>query len=335
MQAVLVKILQEEDLSREEASYAMDMIMAGQASAAQIAGFLIALRQKGETVSEVAGFVESMRRHSVKISLQESGAVDGCGTGGDGAGSFNVSTAAALVAASAGAVVAKHGNRSVSSQCGSADLLEAAGGKIDGTPASVERAIAETNFGFMFAPLYHPAMKHAATVRRELGVRTVFNILGPMTSPAGVKRQVVGVYERALLSLVGEVLEATGSVHVIVAHSRDGLDEFSVSAITDYYEYCDGKRVQKQVSPEDAGLRSYPEHALTGGDAKENLRILSGIMESRPSAYRDATLLNAGALLVVAGKAGSLKEGVAISQAALDSGASQSTLKEWIRVSCE
>jgi len=229
--------------------------------------------------------------------------------------------------------VAKHGNRSVSSKCGSADLLEATGGNIDPGPEIVEQNINQTGFGFMFAPRFHPAMKYAAGPRRELGVRTVFNILGPMTNPAGVKRQVTGVYDKSLMPLFATVLEKTGSKHVIIVHSRDGLDEFSVSAPTDFVEVRDGKRTQGMVSPEEVGLRSHPEGVLAGGGPDRNLDILNGILRGERNGCRDAVLMNAGAMIYVGGKTESIADGVRIASQSLDSGAVEEKLKQWIKVS--
>lgn len=311
----------------------MDSIMGGECTPAQIAGWLVALRQKGETVDEVAGFVESMRRHSLTITPADVDAVDGCGTGGDGSHSFNISTAAAIVAAGAGATVAKHGNRSVSSKCGSADLLEAAGGNIEAEPTAVKRTLDKIGFGFMFAPRFHPAMKHAVGPRRELGIRTVFNILGPMTNPAGVKRQVIGVYDPALMELMGNVLMMTGGKHALIVHARDGLDEFSVCAPTDYLECKDGKCTSGTISPSDVRLPEHGQGALAGGGPKENLKILHGVLDGKTSAYSayyDAAVFNAGAMLYVAGRAESIRAGVSLARGAVDDGRARQTLADWV-----
>jgi len=329
----LQKLLAGESLSMTEASEAMDIIMGGQATPAQIAGLLVALKQKGETADEVAGFVTAMRQHAVKLALDDADAVDGCGTGGDGAHTFNISTAAAIVASAAGVTVAKHGNRSISSQCGSADLLEAAGGNIDPGPETVQQNINQGGFGFMFAPRFHPAMKHAAGPRKELGVRTVFNILGPMSNPAGVTRQVIGVYDKTLLPLFVDVLEMTGSKHVIVAHSHDGLDEFSVTAPTDYIELRDGKRFDHALEPEQIGLSRHGVDALRGGDAMHNLAILRRVHEGEIGPYRDSVVLNAGAMIYVGGKADSIADGVTIAQTALDTGAARALFEAWVQSS--
>ncbi len=323
------KVLAGDSLTSTEASEAMDAIMDGQASAVQVAGFLVAIRVKGEEAEEVAGFVESMRRHALPIKLWDEFAVDGCGTGGDGAHTFNISTAASIVAAGAGVMVAKHGNRSVSSRCGSADLLEVCGGNIDPGPAQVQRCINETGFGFMFAPRFHPAMRHAAAPRKELAIRTVFNMLGPLCNPAHVKRQVVGVYDKDLIPLLGEVLEMTGSEHVVIVHSRDGLDEFSVAAPSDFLEVKSGSRLRGVLSAANVGLESHPLESLVGGDAADNLAILNDVLAGKPGACRDAVVFNAGAMIYVAAKAESVAEGVALAQQAIDGGKAAAKLKEW------
>ncbi len=327
----MTKVLDGDHLTTEEAKEAMSLIMSGDASPAQIAGFAIALKQKGETPEEVAGFVEAMRSHSVQLDLGEYAdeAVDGCGTGGDGANTFNISTAASIVVAATGIPVAKHGNRSVSSKCGSADLLAGLGANIDPGPETVHRNITEVKFGFMFAPRFHPAMKHAAVPRRDLAIRTVFNILGPMTNPAGVKRQVIGVFNREVMYLIAEVLALLGAHHVLVAHSRDGLDEFSITAPTDYIEVKSGWIAKGTLSCEDVGLPERYPGVLEGGDVEFNKKLLMDILNGRESAYRDAVLLNAGAMIYVAAKAKSIADGVVKAAGAIDSGAAKELLDRW------
>ncbi|MGH8015423.1 MAG: anthranilate phosphoribosyltransferase, partial [Candidatus Zixiibacteriota bacterium] len=249
MKNYIKKVIEGRNLSQDEALSVMETIMQGEATPAQIAGLLVALKLKGEKAEEVAGFAQAMRKYSVKIKLSDKNAVDGCGTGGDGKQSFNLSTAASIVAAAAGVTVAKHGNRSVSSSCGSADLLEATGGNIDPGADVVEENINKIGFGFVFAPRFHPAMKYAAAPRKELGVRTVFNILGPLTNPADVKRQIIGVYDKKLMDLLAGVIQILGAKHVLIVHSRDGLDEFSVSAPTDYVELRDGEKSTPAITP--------------------------------------------------------------------------------------
>lgn len=333
MKEFIGKVLAGEQLSQEEAGVAMEMIMTGEATPAQIAGLLVALRTRGEAPQEVAGFVATMRRHAVPITVDDPNAVDGCGTGGDHANTFNISTAASLVAAAAGARVAKHGNRSVSSRCGSADLLEAIGGHVDPGPEKVQKNINELGFGFMFAPAFHPSMKHAAGPRRELGVRTVFNILGPMTNPAGVTRQVIGVYDKELLPLVIDALEISGAKHIIVAHSHDGLDEFSVAGPTGYVELRDGRRGRYVITPEDVGLDRHATRDLAGGDAAANAVILDRVLKGEKGAYRDAVVLNAGAMLYVAAKAESIADGVRLAEQAIDNGAGLAKRDAWIAAS--
>ena len=327
----LHKVLRDEHLTTDEAKQAMHLIMCGEVTPAQIGGFVIALRQKGETAEEVAGFVEAMRSLSLRIELDgiRDSAVDGCGTGGDGANTFNISTAASLVVAAAGIPVAKHGNRSVSSKCGSADLLAGLGADIDPGPDTVKANIEQIGFGFMFAPRYHPAMKHAALPRRELGVRTIFNMLGPMTNPAGVKRQVIGVYSREVMYLMAEVLALLGSHHVLVAHSRDGLDEFSITAPTDYIEVKNGWIAKGTLNSEDVGLPERYPGVLEGGDVEANKALLAGIFEGRESAYRDAVALNAGAMIYVADQVESIREGIEAAVQAIDSGAAKELLDRW------
>lgn len=319
-----------EHLTTAEASAAMDLVMDGNATQAQIAGLLVGLRLKGERAHEVVGFVESMRRHAIRVNIATANAVDGCGTGGDGSHTFNISTAAAIVASAAGAVVAKHGNRSVSSKCGSADVLEAAGAEIDPGPEIVERTIKQLGFGFLFAPRFHPAMKHAAPVRKELGVRTVFNILGPLCNPAGVRRQLIGVYDKRLLWLVAEVLAMTGSDHVMVVHSHDGLDELSVSAPTDCVEWKNGNYAESRLLPIDLIGREYPNGILAGGEPSENVAILKRILDGEQGPYTDATALNAGAMLFVAGVSSSIADGVSLARTAITNGAASIKLSQWI-----
>jgi len=330
MKSAIDKVLSGEDLAVDEAKGVMDSIMDGQATPAQIKDILVALKDKGEKPDEVAGFVQSMRDHSVRIKLRNPNAVDSAGTGGDGSHSFNISTAAGIVASAAGVTVAKHGNRSVSSSCGSADLLEATGAQIDPGPERVAEAINEIGFGFMFAPRFHPAMKHAVGPRKELGVRTVFNILGPMTNPAGVKRQLIGVYEPELMPLMAEVLAATGSKHVVIAHSQDGMDEFSVSAPTDYLEKKDGATSRHTISPEDVGLEEHPAGSLRGGEAAENKAILLTVLNGDKGACRDAVLFNAGAMIYVAGRVDDIKDGVTAAAEAIDSGTALFRLNQWV-----
>ena len=327
----LKTLLAGDDLTPEAARETMSTIMSGQATPSQIAGFLIALKQKGETAPELVGFVRALRENAVKVELDGRAAVDGCGTGGDGAGTFNLSTAASLVAAGAGVPVAKHGNRSVSSLCGSADLLEALGGSIERGPEAVREDIEKIGFGFMFAPRFHPAVKHAAAPRRELGVRTVFNILGPLCNPAAVRRQALGVYDPSLMPLMAEVLELLEAEHAMVMHSEDGLDEFSISAPTRFIEIKRGSRHFGVVEPEQVGLRRHRADAVLGGDASHNAALLKKVFAGESSAFRDATILNAGALVYVGGRAESIAEGVRSAEKAVDSGTASDVLERWVQ----
>lgn len=330
---LLSQILSGNSLSLEQAELLMDEIMSGKVTPAQIGGTLVALKQKGETTDEIAGFVQSMRKHSLKITLKDSLAVDGCGTGGDGSDSFNVSSAAAIITAGAGVTVAKHGNRSVSSKCGSSDILEKTGGNINPGLEKSQQLLDATGFAFLFAPAFHPAMKHAIGPRRELGVRTVFNILGPMTNPAGVKRQIIGVYDKSLMRVMNEVLHKTGSVHVITQHSHDKMDEFSITSPTDYVELKDNQIREGTIAPEDVGLKTYPKGAIVGGDVEHNYKILLDILNGNQSAYRDASLFNAGAMLYVADKVDSIKAGVELAGETIDSGKAKNKLSDWIESS--
>jgi anthranilate phosphoribosyltransferase len=309
----------------------METILRGQATEAQIAALLTALRLKGETVDELVGFAEAMRAHARPIfspaGQRPSPLVDTCGTGGDNAGTFNVSTAAALIAAGAGARVAKHGNRSISSKCGSADVLEALGVNIALEPERIGAAIAEVGIGFIFAPTVHTAMKHAQPVRRRLRHRTVFNLLGPLTNPAGVEAQVVGVFDPRWLEPMAQALGALGVGRAFVLHSRDGLDEASLSDVTDFVELRDGKTRRGEFNPKDFGLPRSPREALAGGDAQTNAKIIERILAGEPGPPRDVVLLNTSLALVAAGLAGDFREGVEQAAKAIDSGAARDRLR--------
>ena len=318
-------------LHRTRAREVMEIILRGQATEAQIAALLTALRLKGETVDELVGFAEAMRAHARPIfssaDQRPSPLVDTCGTGGDNAGTFNVSTAAALVAAGAGARVAKHGNRSISSKCGSADVLEALGVNIALEPERIGAAIAEVGIGFIFAPTVHTAMKHAQAVRRRLRHRTVFNLLGPLTNPAGVEAQVVGVFDRRWLEPMAQALGALGVGRAFVLHSRDGLDEASLSDVTDFVELRDGETQQGEFNPKDFGLPRAPREALAGGDAQTNAKIIERILAGESGPTRDVVLLNTSLALVAAGLAGDYRAGVEQAAKAIDSGAARDRLR--------
>ncbi len=331
-EAIDAIVNQGRDLTEDEASSAMREIMSGQATPAQIGAFLIALRLKGETVEEIAGMARVMREHSLRVEV-EGALVDTCGTGGDAQGTFNVSTAAAFVAAGAGARVAKHGNRAMSSACGSADVLEALGAKIDLPPEGVARCIREAGFGFMFAQAFHPAMKHVAGPRREIGVRTVFNILGPLTNPAGAQAQVLGVARPELAPKMAAALQRLGSRRALVVHGHEGLDEISLSGPSTIHEVQGGESRQYTVSPEEVGLTSAPVAAIRGGSAEENAAALRAVLDGQPGPLREIVLLNAAAALVAAEVAADLRDGVRLAGAAIDSGAARKRLEQFIELS--
>lgn len=319
----LQRLIEKSDLTYDETAALFGQLMRGELTPAQIAGVAVALRSKGEAVDEVAAAASVMRELVTPVQLDASTTsrlVDLCGTGGDGAHTFNISTAAMFVAAGAGAVVAKHGGRSVSSSSGSADVLEAAGLNINLTPAQVALSIAQCGIGFMFAPNHHGAMKHAAPVRRELGVRTVFNILGPLTNPAGARRQVMGVFRPDLTVLQARVLQKLGSTHVMVVHGHNGLDEIAISGPTRVAELKDGTVTEYAIAPEQFGIAMQSHDALKAAGAAESLTMIHAVLADTPGAARDIVLLNAGAALYVGGVAASLAEGVERAREALSSG---------------
>jgi anthranilate phosphoribosyltransferase len=324
--ALIEKLQRREDLTVEESAAAMDEIMEGRAQPAQIAGLLIALAMKGERPSEVVGLARTMRARATKLSSEFPNVFDTCGTGGDRAHTFNVSTVAALVVAASGVRVAKHGNRSVSSRCGSADLFEALGVNIAAPPAVVERCLRDAGIAFFFAPTFHPSMRHAAPTRKELGVRTAFNLLGPLTNPAGASRQLVGVPRPELTELVARSLGLLGSERAWVVHGADGLDEISTTGYTKVSEYRDGAVNTFYLHPGDVGLPKAAPDALRGGDASANAEIARAVLKGEKGAARDIVLLNAGASLLIAGAVPTLAAGIAQAAAALDSGAAASTL---------
>ncbi len=332
----LTHLIERQDLPFAEMRELMHHIMGGQFTTAQIAAVLVALRMKGETVDEIAAAAEVMRDLSSKVgATQTDHLIDTCGTGGDGAQTFNISTASALVAAAAGAHVAKHGGRSVSSTCGSADVLEKFGVNVNLTPEKVAHSVDSIGVGFMFAPNHHLAMKHAAPVRRELGVRTLFNMLGPLTNPAGAQNQVVGVFRRDLTGKLAEVLRKLGSARVMVVHGSDGMDEISISAPTFVAELEDGKVREYTVRPEEFGLKPAALNAIQVSNAEEAKAMLLGVLENRPSPARDVVLLNAGAAIYVAGLAGTLKGGVAKAEEVIAGGAAKAKLEQLVVASNE
>jgi anthranilate phosphoribosyltransferase len=322
---LLRKVVEGSSLSVDEAFEAMNAIMDGQVSPVRLAAFLVGLRAKGETGAEIAGFARSMREHSVKLTAP-AGAIDTCGTGGDGSRTLNVSTLAALAAAGSGVPVAKHGNRSVSSKSGSADVLEAAGVRLDLSPDQVAQCVCEVGVGFMFAPVHHGAIKHAAAPRNELGVRTLFNLLGPLTNPAGVPNQLLGVFRDDLLVPLAQVLQRLGSRHVMTVNSRDGLDEISIGDKTDVAELRDGEIRRFSIAPEELGISRAPLDAIRVEGPEESLAMLRGVLEDKPGPARDVVVLNAGAAIYVAGITGTLAEGVRWADAAIKSGEARNRL---------
>ncbi len=320
-------------LSRDEAANAFDRMMSGEATPSQMGGLLMALRVRGETVDEITGAVTTMRAKMLGVKAPAD-AVDVVGTGGDASGSYNISTCAAFIVAGVGVPVAKHGNRALSSKSGSADVLGALGVRIDLTPDQVGNCIADAGIGFMFAPTHHPAMKNVGPTRVELGTRTIFNLLGPLSNPASVKRQMIGTFSKHWLEPMARVLDNLGSQMIWVAHGSDGLDEITTCGTTSVAELKDGKIRMFEVSPEDVGLARAKPAALKGGDADYNAKALLDVLKGRKSAFRDVALINAGAALVVAGRAADLKEGVALATKAIDSGEAEGRLDRLIAVSC-
>jgi anthranilate phosphoribosyltransferase len=326
IQEAIAKIVLGHDLTRAEAVGVMNEIADGDATPAQVGAFLASLRLKGETVDEIAGAAEVMRARADRVHVEREVFVDTCGTGGDGQNTFNISTTAAFVVAGAGVTVAKHGNRSVSSRCGSADVLAALGVHVDASRGVVERCIAQCGIGFLFAPNLHPAFKAVAGIRRELGIRSVFNLLGPLANPAGARYQVMGVYEPRWVPIIGGVLAALGSRHAFVVHG-EGLDEIAVTGMTHVSEVKDGSVDRFAMVPEDVGLRRWDKREIAGGDAARNAAILSDILSGQKGAPRDAVLVNAAAALVAAGAARDLSDGVAVAARALDDGAALDKLQ--------
>jgi anthranilate phosphoribosyltransferase len=331
---VLHKLLDRSDLARNEMLDVMHQIMRGEYTPAQIAGVLVALRMKGETVDEIAAAAEVMRSLSTKVQVAgDEHLVDTCGTGGDGIQTFNVSTVSAIVAAAAGAKVAKHGGRSVSSTCGSADVLEALGVNVSLTPEQVARCVNEIGIGFMFAPNHHSAMKHAAPVRRELGVRTLFNLLGPLSNPAGASNQVMGVFDRALTGKLAHVLQQLGSRHVLVVHGADGMDEISFSGDTYVAELKGGRVSEYIINPRQFGMNLHQAESIRVRNAEESKAMILAVLEGQSGPAQDIVLLNAGAAIYVAGLAASLREGIAKAGLAIGDGSAMMKLRQLIALS--
>jgi anthranilate phosphoribosyltransferase len=333
IQLALARLLDGRDLSRSEARAVMDQIMDGEATAAQMGAFLVALRIKGETPDEIAGCAEAMRSHVLAVRPKRTDLVDTAGTGGDNARTFNISTAAALVAAAAGAGVAKHGNRSVSSASGSADVLAALGFELELPAKRIERSIDELGFGFLFAPLHHPAMRHAAPVRRELATRTVFNVLGPLTNPAGARSQVVGVYAPELAETLAQVLLQLGADRAFVVHGADGIDELSPTGLNLVWEVAGGEARRRSIDPLELGIPRCAPSDLAGDSPEANAATIREIFAGAGGPRRDAVVLNAAAAIAAAGRADDLRDGLALAAEAVDSGAAGERLEALVRFS--
>lgn len=330
---VLHKLVARSDLTRDEARRSVDAMLEEGASLPLVSAWLIALRMKGETVDELAGVVDALRARALRVTIADANAVDTCGTGGDGASTFNISTTAAFVVAGAGVTVAKHGNRAVSSRSGSADVLTALGIDLDASIERIVEGIDNERIGFLFAPRHHPAMRFVAPVRRELGLRTVFNLAGPLSNPAGVRRQVVGVYSPELVETMARTLGALGAKHVWVVHGAGGVDEFSLEGDTLVCEWTEEKGLRRfTVSPDHVGLPRAAIETLAGGDAAHNAALARQIFDGARGPKRDSTVLNAAAALVVAGAAEDLRDGISLAAKSLDSGAAAARLEALVRV---
>lgn len=326
---LLAKLSDGQSLTAKEARIAFDVLMRGEADIAQMAAFLTALRVRGETVPEIIGGAEAMRARADMIKAPDS-AIDIVGTGGSGLDTYNISTAASFIAASAGIPVAKHGNRAASSKSGSADVLEALGANLDVSFAHIQKALDETGFTFLFARAHHKAMRHVAPVRSSLRFKTIFNLLGPMSSPAQAKNQLLGVFDRKWLRPIAEVLKELGSRHVMVVHGSDGMDEITLSGKTYVAELKDGKISEYEIMPEDVGLQMTPLSYLLGGDTTHNASAIKKLFDGAPSAFRNIVLYNAGAALKIGGKAQTLTDGVALAGDLIDSGKARTSMENWI-----
>lgn len=332
LKALIGKVATGAALAREEAALAFDRMMSGEATPSQMGGLLMALRVRGETVDEITGAVSAMRAKMLPVDAPAD-AIDVVGTGGDGSGSYNISTCAAFIVAGCGVPVAKHGNRALSSRSGAADVLTSLGVRIDLAPEAISRCIAEAGIGFMFAPAHHPAMKNVGPTRVELGTRTIFNLLGPLSNPARVKRQMVGVFSRHWVEPIAHVLKNLGAESAYVVHGSDGLDEITIAGPTAVAALAGGTITSFEIAPEDVGLSRGRAEALRGGDAEANAKALKSVLAGECGAYRDVAAFNAAAALVVAGRAADLTQGVALALAAIDSGAAQSCLRRLCIVS--
>src|SRR5262249_47596502 len=332
-QTLIEKLTRHEDLTTDEAAAAMAEVMEGRAAPAHIAALLIGLAMKGERPVEIVGLAKTMRAHAIPLSRKYDDVFDTCGTGGDRANTFNISSCSALVVAAAGVRVAKHGNRSASSRTGGADVYEALGIRVTAPPAVVERCLSEAGIGFFFAPTFHPSMRHAGPVRRELGIRTAFNLLGPLTNPAGAVRQLVGVPRPEFTELLARALALLGARRAWVVHGADGIDELTTTGYTKISECRDGAVNTFYLHPADVGLPKAPLGALQGGDARENARVIERILDGESGPARDVVLLNAGAALLIAGAARSVEDGIAMASRAIDSGAARRTLRQLVALS--
>ncbi|MDF2809125.1 MAG: anthranilate phosphoribosyltransferase [Microvirga sp.] len=332
LKSLIGKVATGTELSREEAAHAFDIMMSGEATPSQIGALLMGLRVRGETVDEIAGAVSTMRSKMLRV-MAPAGAVDVVGTGGDASGSYNISTCASFIVAGAGVPVAKHGNRALSSKSGAADVLMALGVKIDLTPEQISRCISEAGIGFMFAPAHHPAMKHVGPTRVEMGTRTIFNLLGPLSNPAGVTRQMVGVFSRSWIEPLAEVLKTLGSTSAWVVHGSDGLDEITTTGPTYVAELKNGVIRSFEITPASVGIDSCLPQALKGGDGAVNATALRAVLAGEPGAYTDVALLNAAAALVVAGRADDIAAGLEIARASLTDGKASAALDRLVVVS--
>ncbi len=325
------KVVIGENLTEEESYDALNKIMSGEASDAQIAAFITALRMKGETSEEIIGAARVMREKATKIHCVDEIVLDTCGTGGDEAGTFNISTIAALIATGAGATVAKHGNRAVSSKCGSMDVLKQLGVKIDISPAEVEKCVNEIGIGFLFAPVYHSAMKYAIGPRREVGIRTIFNIVGPLTNPAGAKHQLLGVFSDEYLETIANALDSLGSRHALIVCSSDGLDEITTTSVTNAFELKDEKIKDLIIDPEHFGFKPAKLEDLLGDTPEENAQTIIDILDGKEGPKTDVALLNAGAAIYVADKANSIEEGIELAKKAIKTGKAKEKLADLIK----
>jgi anthranilate phosphoribosyltransferase len=331
--ALIAKVATGASMTREEAASAFDRMMSGEATPSQMGGLLMAMRVRGESVDEITGAVTTMRAKMLGVKAPP-GAIDVVGTGGDASGSYNISTCAAFIVAGCGVPVAKHGNRALSSRSGAADVLQALGVKIDLAPREVARCIGEAGIGFMFAPAHHPAMKNVGPTRVELGTRTIFNLLGPLSNPAGVKRQMIGTFSKHWIEPMAQVLKNLGSESIWVVHGSDGLDEITTAGPTSVAALENGKVRTFEITPEDAGLKRSKPETLKGGDADSNAKALLDVLKGKAGPFRDVAILNASAALIVAGKAKDLKDGAALAAKAIDSGEAEGRLDRLIAVSC-